>query len=60
MGYGCGFGFGLVVAYVFWFKTEKPQWLLRFFDRGSGKTGWPIIRDLGGERVNAFEGDIIR
>ena len=41
MGYGCGFVFGLAVGYVFWFKTEKPQWLVRFFDGGNGKTGWP-------------------
>jgi hypothetical protein len=41
MGYGCGFGFGLAVGYVFWFKTEKPQWLVRFFDGGNGKTSWP-------------------
>ncbi len=41
MGYGCGFGFGLAVGYVFWFKIEKPQLLVRFFDRGNGKTGWP-------------------
>uniref|UniRef100_A0A2N9EGC0 Disease resistance R13L4/SHOC-2-like LRR domain-containing protein n=1 Tax=Fagus sylvatica TaxID=28930 RepID=A0A2N9EGC0_FAGSY len=41
MGYGCGFGFGLAVGYVFWFKTEKPQWLVRLFDGGNGKTSWP-------------------
>jgi Leucine-rich repeat (LRR) protein len=41
MGYGCGFVFGLAVGYVFWFKTEKPQWLVRFFDGGNGKTSWP-------------------
>ena len=41
VGYGCGFVFGLAMGYVFWFKTEKPQWLVRFFDGGNGKTGWP-------------------
>jgi Leucine-rich repeat (LRR) protein len=41
MGYGCGFVFGLAVGYVFWFKTRKPQWLVRFFDGGNGKAGWP-------------------
>jgi Leucine-rich repeat (LRR) protein len=41
IGYGCGFVFGLAMGYVFWFKTEKPQWLVRFFDGGNGKTGWP-------------------
>jgi hypothetical protein len=41
MGYGCGLGFGLAVGYVFWFKTEKPQWLVRFFNGVNGKTGWP-------------------
>ena len=38
MGYGCVFGFGLAMGYVFWFKTKKPQWLVRLFDEGNGKT----------------------
>ena len=25
MSYGCGFGFGLTVGYVFWFKTKKTS-----------------------------------
>ncbi|XP_065620002.1 receptor-like protein 7 [Quercus suber] len=47
IGYGCGLVFGLAVGYVA-FKTEKPQWLVRFVEgERNGKTRRPNNKRLG-------------